>query len=221
MKRHCSVMIVEPMPLLGEGLVHILWDLGFNVVGRPTTYQSALQRLKRAKPHFIILDPDALGPDVAGAIRILRDLSPETRIVLLRTRPDGQGTRWTGRAGIDCCVNGFGCVSNVRRAFRRFLTESEMRASHDGRGRVPGPATGRNVLPSQRARNTVLAKLTKREADVLPFLAHGVSVKETAEQLGLAPKTVDAHKTHLMAKLGVHNAVELARLAIRERIVPL
>lgn len=64
-----------------------------------------------------------------------------------------------------------------------------------------------------------LATLTPREIEVLKLVALGHSVKDCAELLDLAPSTVDNHKARLMKKLGVHKALDLTRLAIREGLV--
>lgn len=64
-----------------------------------------------------------------------------------------------------------------------------------------------------------LAMLTPREIEVLKLVALGHSVKHCAELLDLAPSTVDNHKARLMKKLGVHKALDLTRLAIREGLV--
>ena len=64
-----------------------------------------------------------------------------------------------------------------------------------------------------------LSLLTPREIEVLKLVALGHSVKDCAELLALAPSTVDNHKARLMKKLGVHKALDLTRLAIREGLV--
>jgi FixJ family two-component response regulator len=70
----------------------------------------------------------------------------------------------------------------------------------------------------RRLRRTVesdrLALLTARERDVLEHAAHGLHAKEIARKLGISDRTVEVHKTRLMAKLGVRNVAELVRFAL-------
>ncbi len=61
--------------------------------------------------------------------------------------------------------------------------------------------------------------LTPREIEVWKLIAQGSSVKRCAELLHLAPSTVDNHKSHLMKKLGVHKAIDLTRMAIRDGLI--
>lgn len=61
--------------------------------------------------------------------------------------------------------------------------------------------------------------LTDREREVMRLIAEGYTSREIAEMLGISPRTVEGHRERLMAKLGVHNKVELTRLAIRHGAV--
>jgi DNA-binding NarL/FixJ family response regulator len=58
-----------------------------------------------------------------------------------------------------------------------------------------------------------LAALTSREREVLAHMADGAGRKEVAERLHLSPNTVRSHMQNLMAKLGVHSALEAVALA--------
>jgi DNA-binding NarL/FixJ family response regulator len=69
----------------------------------------------------------------------------------------------------------------------------------------------------QRKSERLLAALTPREREVLTCLAEGVGDRQViAEQLHLSVNTVRTHMQNLMAKLGVHSALEAAAL-IRDR----
>jgi two-component system, NarL family, response regulator NreC len=63
--------------------------------------------------------------------------------------------------------------------------------------------------------------LTHREVQILKSLAEGLSVKEIACDLGLATKTVEAHKFNLMRKLDIHNKAQLVHYAIQKKIIQL
>jgi DNA-binding NarL/FixJ family response regulator len=68
--------------------------------------------------------------------------------------------------------------------------------------------------------NQLVSNLTPRELEMLVRLAQGYSVKQCASSLGIGNSTAGNHKSRLMKKLGVHKSVELARLAIREGLIP-
>lgn len=57
-----------------------------------------------------------------------------------------------------------------------------------------------------------LAKLTKREHEVMALAMQGLSNKETAACLGISHRTVEIYKSHIMHKTGAHNLLDLARI---------
>jgi DNA-binding NarL/FixJ family response regulator len=56
--------------------------------------------------------------------------------------------------------------------------------------------------------------LTERERQVLDQVMQGLTSREIAQRLGLSPKTIQCHREHIMRKLDVHNAIDLARKVI-------
>lgn len=62
-----------------------------------------------------------------------------------------------------------------------------------------------------------LAKLSRREREVMDLVVVGMASKNIAEKLGLRVKTVENHRAHLKKKLGVDSVAELVQLAIMER----
>ena len=61
--------------------------------------------------------------------------------------------------------------------------------------------------------------LTKREVEVLRFVAEGKANKEISLYLRIAIKTVEAHRARIKRKLGVQTIAELVHCAIRMGIV--
>jgi RNA polymerase sigma factor (sigma-70 family) len=67
---------------------------------------------------------------------------------------------------------------------------------------------------SLRAEREKLASLTPREREVLDHAARGLHAKEIARLLGISPRTVEVHKSRIMAKLGARNLAELVRFSM-------
>lgn len=61
--------------------------------------------------------------------------------------------------------------------------------------------------------------LSRRQIDVMTRIARGDSVKEIARDMHLSQKSVDSHKYRIMRKLGLHDRVQVTRLAIREGLL--
>ena len=215
MSRGRTVIIVERIPLLAQGLELLLADLGADVLCRHSVLEGGLKSLDKLKPQLLVASRDSIGGDLVAAIEAIRELSPKTRTVLLWTRLDRLDLRRCRRAGVTDYLPLTDNVTELRRAFRCLLSTYARRGECGGGAGAEAPASGSGAEPID-----VLAELTIRERDVLPHLARGLTVIETSEILCLSPKTVDAHRSRIMAKLGIHDRVTLARFAIREGLIP-
>ena len=60
--------------------------------------------------------------------------------------------------------------------------------------------------------------LTPRELEILKWITDGYKNHETADHLKISLKTVEHHRANLMRKLGVHNVVDLTKLAMRNQL---
>lgn len=87
-----------------------------------------------------------------------------------------------------------------------------------------GPGTrgrqrGRNRSSLAGEQEPPASVLSRRERQVLGFIARGSALKEVAAALGISFKTVDQLRCNLMRKLDLHDRVLLARYAIRHALV--
>ena len=57
------------------------------------------------------------------------------------------------------------------------------------------------------------SRLSSREREVMALAVSGLTSKEIAQQLGISPRTVEVHRTHVMHKMGAGNLAELVNLA--------
>lgn len=61
--------------------------------------------------------------------------------------------------------------------------------------------------------------LSERERETFQLVAEGRSNKEIAELLCLSVSTVETHRAHILEKLGLHSAAEVALYAVRKGII--
>ena len=92
-----------------------------------------------------------------------------------------------------------------------------------GGGCYFSPPVAREIVAQMRepGRRTdePFTQLSPREREVLRLIAEGLAAKEVATQLSISTKTVEAHRTSLMRKLGVRKATELVRYAVRHGLI--
>lgn len=115
----------------------------------------------------------------------------------------------TGHGDISIAVKAMkaGAVDFVEKPFQREVLLSAIAAAFD---RLDGAATA-----SRRAAEaeTLIARLTARERDVLGGLAKGLPNKSIAFDLDISPRTVEVHRANMMAKLDVQSLSEALRIA--------
>lgn len=99
-------------------------------------------------------------------------------------------------------------VRAVQAGQRRFSAEVESRIVVEQSG-----------LRLARPRRSRVSTLSNRELEILRYVARGLSQRQIADLTHRSDKTIHKHCNNIMAKLDVHDRVELARFAIREGLV--
>jgi two-component system response regulator DctR len=113
----------------------------------------------------------------------------------------------TGHADVPMAVRALkaGAVDFVQKPYRdQLLLDSINNA-------LTIDVIARRSLTGQEVRDRQLATLTKREQEVLDKLLAGSISKQIAGELGISPRTVEAHRQNLLRKLGVGSVKELMR----------
>lgn len=90
-----------------------------------------------------------------------------------------------------------------------------------GAERLPAPSTLQDVLISlqKMADADSGLSITPRHAQILQYVADGLSVQEVAQRLGITPKTVNNHLGAVYRRLGVENLTQAVLQAIRAGLV--
>lgn len=214
--RPIRILIVDDHGLVRDSLSESLSREGdFQVVGLAEDADDAITKVLESKPDLVLMDIDMPGISCFDAIQIIRSRAPETKFILvtayehdehleqaLRVKANGFVTKHEGFSSLSDAVR------NVASGRIHFSPEVMSRLVIKGDEiRLENPPRSR------------LSMLSPRERELLRVLARGVSLKDAASILGISYKTADKQKASLMAKLDIHDRVELARYAIREGLV--
>lgn len=81
--------------------------------------------------------------------------------------------------------------------------------------------TVNDILKGKRKtiKKTAIPSLTRREKELFPYFAKGLSNKEIAKEVSLSPATIDSHRTNIYFKFGVHSAAELIAKALEYGLI--
>ncbi len=206
------VMIVDDHPLVRSAVRQAITGPDLAVVAEAETAEEALELVPQVRPDVLLVDIDLPGMDGVELVRELAPRFPDTRIVMLTASRDDRhlidATRFgaVGYLTKDLSVEGLG--RGVRKAYEGELAMSRRTAARLVR-RLVETSRSNTVLPT--ADDPALATLTPRECDVLRRLAEGLTDQEIAEAMTLSPRTVEAHVSSILHKLGARNRAEAAR----------
>ena len=206
MKGTCRVVIIDDHRTLRD-LLRIelprLSSAHYEVVGEGGTGQEAIDVCLEKKPDLLVLDLMLPG-DINGAeaLKKLRTRLPQLRTLIF----SGCVLRPFIAQAIALGATGF-----VRKAQPLQALLEGMRQVEGG-GRYFDTETARLVATARDKEQWQM--LTVREREVVRLIAEGKSTKEVAAILGLSVKTVDKHRSRMMKKLHLHDAVAVTRYAI-------
>lgn len=198
-----AVYVVDDDPAVARTVARIAHSIGMEV----QTFNGAaalLDELDRLGQGCVVLDIKMPGTNGLELLRILSQRRPEWPVIML-----------TGYAEVGSAIDAFrgGAIHFLRKPFTRDqMVDALHEAAEIGRDRMQ-----RAVEPSQLA---ALKRLTPREREVLEALADGQQSKTIAWKLGISARTVEVHRSNILAKLSARNtsqAVAIARTAGLEK----
>jgi DNA-binding NarL/FixJ family response regulator len=207
---------VDDHGLIRDGLQSLLGrDAAFQVVGTAPSADEGVSKAIQHAPDLILMDIDMPGMSCFDAIRIIRSRVPATKFILFSAHINDTHIQ----DAIDAKVEGFLDKSDGYQ-----MIAQAIRQVHAGATCFAPTILERLVFSEHGVRlekpcDTKLSLLSPRERELLRILARGEALKDAAKALKISYKTADKQKTSLMAKLGIHDRVELAHFAIREGLV--
>lgn len=204
------VVLVDDHPVVRDGLAYLLAEQpDFDVVGQAEDPETALEVIERTGPRVLVLDLKLQGQDAIPLLVTLRERWPQLRILILSMHDEGLYAERMLALGAHGYVMKQEDPAEFLRALRR-VAGGEIHVSANVAERALSRLRGR----AQSADSTGLG-LTARERDVLGLLARGLGTREISVELGISAKTVDSHRRNIRGKLGLANARELLRYAVR------
>jgi DNA-binding NarL/FixJ family response regulator len=208
------LMLADDHRMLREGLRRSMSEEGFEVVGEAGDGEEAVRLAAEVRPDVILMDVSM--PDVDGveATRRIRDLLPDTRVIMLTMHPDQDVVAAALRAGAagylvkDCSTEEIAEAVRLAASDEAAMSADVAASMLDEVRRLPEEPDEERVV-------------TKREEEVLQLIADGCSTAEVAEQLFISQKTVKNHLASIYQKLDARDRTQAVLRAVRMGIVRL
>jgi len=209
-----SVLIADDHGIVREGIRRTLEaEENVSICGEATDGREVLELVRKHEPDLVILDITM--PRLGGleTLERIRSSHPDVKVILLSVHGDPPFIESAVALGADGYLLKNGRASEVVEALRA-VTKG---------GSYFSPSVAKEIVDQLRtprkASHEPFSLLSTREREVLRLIADGLSAKEIAAELGISTKTVEAHRTSLMRKLGARKATELVRYALRHGLI--
>ncbi|MGH3152973.1 MAG: response regulator [Streptosporangiaceae bacterium] len=206
MAQPISVLIVDDHPVVRQGL-RVLLEVqdGIEVTGQAGDGATALALAAEHAPDVILLDLKLPGLDGIGVLGELQAQGSTSRVLVLTSATEPASASLALRSG---------AAGVLYKDIDPDALVRAIRAVHDGQ-LLLAPEAADALLRSAHLAWGGLDALTSREREVLAELAKGRSNREIARALHVSEKTVKAHVSSVLAKLGVQDRTQAALLAVR------
>ena len=210
------VLVVDDHTIVRDGICALLALTGdMEVVGEAANGSEALNKVRELEPDVVLMDISMPIMDGLEATRRIRRDFPRTKVLVLTQYDDKEYVFPVVEAGAAGFISKTAASSELVKGIRSiyqgdsYLSPSVTRLFvEDYQHGVGGQAS-----------HDSYEQLTDRERDVLKLVAEGYTTREIADILVVSSKTVEGHKTNLMAKLGIHNRIGLVKYALRRGII--
>lgn len=206
------VVIADDHNLIRQGLRQLLdRERDIDVVAEASDGREAIDIVRRTSPDVVVMDVEM--PEMNGieATTRIREMHSDTQMVMLSMYSDP----YLIRKALDSGARGY--------VLKQSISTELVEAIHTVcrgvtyRSRTTETAEIDNRPFSQGTR----PQLTAREHEILKLIAGGRTNRQIGNALSINMKTVDNHRTNLMAKLNTHSLPELIRTSIRLGLIEL
>lgn len=212
-----TIVLADDHIVVRQGLRALLeTEPDFRIVGEAGDGLETVHLVERLQPDVLVLDLMLPGLSGLEVTRLVRQGSPQTRVLILSMYADEAYVMRALKNGAAGYVLKDSSAADLVQAVREVA---------GGRRYLSPPLSERAIERyAQKAESGTedsYEMLTTREREVLHLAAEGHTIAEIAARLGISPRTAETHRANLMHKLGIHTQTDLVRYALRRGIIPM
>jgi DNA-binding NarL/FixJ family response regulator len=218
--KNIKILIVDDHEVVRDGLKNILLSLNnVAIAGEAANGEDAIAFYESNKPDLVIMDISMPGMNGIEATRIIKENDPNAKILILTMHDNQEYLNQIIRSGakgfvlkntdkeelLDAVRTVAGGENFFSKDISKLIIENYIRSAKDS-----DKNEGYKEVP-----------LTKREIEILKYIAEGNSNQEIANKLYISYNTVDTHRKNIMHKLSIKNTAGLVRYAIEKGLINL
>lgn len=216
-----TIIVIDDHEVVRKGLVSIInTQTDMEVVAHCGDPESGTKFVEQHKPDLVLTDISMPGSSPFEMVRKIKDTDPATKVIFLTAYSSDSNLERALRAGAQGFLTKTDPIEEVMTAIRK-VRAGEKYFSGEIKDRIVQNGENANGSDSAPQDDVTVRRelLSPREIEVLCCVGRGQTAKQIAQNLKISAKTVERHKSNIMAKLGIHSQVDLARYAIREGLI--
>jgi DNA-binding NarL/FixJ family response regulator len=197
-------VVADDSVLMREGIVRLLEEADFEVVGQAGDAEDLMRKVRAHKPDVAVIDirmpPTNTDDGLRAALELRAELPDTGVLVLSQYVEEGYAVDLLSEGG-----EGVGYLLKDRIGDVRLFTDAVVRVAQGGSALDPEVVSH---MLNRKRREDPLDDLTPREREVLALMAEGRSNRAVAEQLVVTERAVEKHVTSIFGKLRLAAAPE-------------
>lgn len=212
-----TILIADDHPIVRRGIRNLLQpESEFSIVGEVADGLEAIHQVERLKPDILLLDLMLPGLSGLEVLRVARDRTPTTRVVVLSMYSTTAFVAEALKNGASAYVLKGSAEDDIVRGLRDVAHGKRFLSPQISDMAIEGYIELLRDHPSDPHET-----LTPREREILQLAAEGHTNSQIAQRLHISPRTVENHRANLLRKLGITNHSELVVYAVRHGLIPL
>jgi DNA-binding NarL/FixJ family response regulator len=207
------VVVVDDHRSFAEALrVALDLERGLEVAAVCHDGAEALEAVRKRRPHVVLMDLRMPGVDGIAATKAVLQALPEARVVALSGHDEEADVAQAVEAGAAGFLSKTVPMKDVARVVRAAARGEQLMSPEEIRRMMAIARRRRDQTAALRER---VARLSRRETEILQRMAQGLPPAEIARDLDISTNTLRTHVQNILFKLKVHSKMEALAAAIR------
>lgn len=214
-----KILLADDHAVLRAGLRALLNNqMDMEVIGEAGDGREAVVQARQLSPNVVLMDIGMPGINGLDATRLVKQASPDTKVLILSMYDDESYLRQVLRAGASGYVLKKAADVELLSAIRA-VNRGEVYIYPSLAMVLVNELLGKDTSRERHQGNVAQENLSPREEEVLRLVARGYTNQQVADKLVLSVKTVETYKGRIMEKLKLNGRAQLVRYAMEKGLM--
>ena len=213
-----KVLLVDDHKMFRQGIKTVLTSLAnIKVIGEADTGEEAIEKVKILNPDVIVLDINMSGINGIETSKRIKEFNKDIKILLLTMLENEKFIMDALSSGVEGYLFKEADSSELIKAIKTIASGKEY-INNEVKEKIINYVTHNNLY-SQNLHQSISAKLTPREIEIVQYVTKGYTSKVIAAKLFISEFTVIKHRKNIIRKLVLKNFTELVSYAISNVLI--